>query len=209
MPIRALFFDLGGVLIQRVDRGRRGFWEKRLGISALEIAEQVWVSPIGRLALVGRATSEDVWAEFGRKFSLTSEELSCLETDFQDESTWESDLLDFIRTLRPTYKTGVISDAFINARARLSLVIPADSFDTMVFSAEEGLTKPDPSIFRRALERLNVSASEAIFVDDIPRIVEGARKLGMHAIQFHNSHQVIANIKTVLEIEEEQGLSHV
>ena len=113
MVIKALFFDLGGVLIQRVDRGKRGIWEKRLGISAIQIAEEVWTSPIGRMALIGRATHEDVWAEVARKFSLVPEELSRLEADFQDESVLDLDLLAFIRSLRPRYKTGVISDAFM------------------------------------------------------------------------------------------------
>jgi epoxide hydrolase-like predicted phosphatase len=201
MTIQALFFDLGGVLFQRVDHGRRGFWEKRLGIKAIQIAEEVWVSPIGRMALIGRATNEEVWTEIGKKFSLTGEELSRLEADFQEESVLDRDLLDYVRLLKPRYKTGIISDAFPSARSRLQSVIPPDCFDTMVFSAEEGVTKPDPIIFERAMARLGVSAEETIFVDDIPRIVAEALRLGIHAIQFRNSTQVKAEITDTLKRE--------
>ena len=79
----------------------------------------------------------------------------------------------------------------------------------MVFSAEEGVTKPDPIIFGRALERLEVSASESIFVDDIPRIVAGALRLGIHAIQFHDSKQVKLEIINILESEEVHSQQHV
>ncbi len=209
MAIKALFFDLGGVLIQRVDRGRRKFWEDRMGISANQIAFEVWLSPIGRLALVGQATHEQVWQEIGHKFSLTPEELSQFETDFQAESALDEGLLSFIRALRPAYKTGVISDAFLNARSRLQPVIPPDCFDIMVFSAEEGVTKPDPVIFERAMHRLGVSAQEAIFVDDIPHNVDGAQQIGMWSIQFHDSSQVRSDIHKILEREKQPSIFHV
>lgn len=205
MAIKALFFDLGGVLFQRVDRGRREFWELRLGISASQIPVEVWLSPIGRLALIGQATSDEVWQEIGRKFSLTPEELSRLETDFHDESYLDESLLDFIRSLRPAYKIGVISDAFSNARSLVAAVISPDCFDTFVYSAEEGMTKPDPLIFTRALHRLGVTAQETIFVDDMPHNVSVARALGMHAIQFHNSSQVCSDITRILESEKQTG----
>ncbi len=206
MVIKALFFDLGGVLFQRVDRGRRKFWEQRLGISANQIAAEVWISPIGRLALIGQATHEQVWTEIGRKFSLTPEELSQLESDFQAEAFIDEGLLDFIRSLRPQYRLGVISDAFLNARSRVEAVITTDCFDAMVFSAEEGVTKPDPIIFERALQRLGVMADQAIFVDDIPHNVDGAQKIGMHAIQFHDSSQVQSEISIILEQQRQASL---
>ncbi len=209
MTIKALFFDLGGVLIQRVNRGRRKFWEDRLGISANQIPAEVWLSPIGRMALIGQATHEQVWREIGRKFSLTPEELSQFETDFQAESALDECLLGFIRALRPTYKTGVISDAFLNARSRLQSVIPPDCFDIMVFSAEEGVTKPDRIIFERSLNRLGVSAQEAIFVDDIPHNVDGAQQIGICAIQFHDSSQVRSDIDKILEREKKPSIFHV
>jgi epoxide hydrolase-like predicted phosphatase len=201
MAIKALIFDIGGVLVQRVNRGRRKFWEARLGISADQIPVEVWLSPIGRLALIGRASHEDVWREIGRKFLLTSAELSQLEFDFQDESILDEPLLDFIHSLRPAYKIGVISDAFLDARSRVTALISTDCFDSLVFSAEEGITKPDPVIFTRALDRLGVTAPEAIFVDDMPLNVASAQKLGLHAVQFHNSAQARLEITKIIESE--------
>lgn len=56
-------------------------------------------------------------------------------------------------------------------------------FDAIVDSCEEGVRKPDPAIFRTALDRLGVSdPARAIFLDDFEGNVVAARALGMHAI---------------------------
>ena len=54
--------------------------------------------------------------------------------------------------------------------------------DLMVFSAEEGVAKPDPEIYRRTLDRLGVSPAEAVFIDDRPENVAAAQSLGIHAL---------------------------
>lgn len=58
----------------------------------------------------------------------------------------------------------------------------ADHFDDVVISAEVGLRKPDPAIFRLAAERLDVPASGCVFVDDLDLNVVAARELGMTAV---------------------------
>jgi putative hydrolase of the HAD superfamily len=56
-------------------------------------------------------------------------------------------------------------------------------FDSIVISDAEGIGKPDRRIFHRALEELNVTASQAVFVGDHPEVdVAGARAAGMRAV---------------------------
>lgn len=55
-------------------------------------------------------------------------------------------------------------------------------FDLVMMSNEVGLIKPDPAIFETALELLNVTPQQALFIDDIVENVEAARKLGMAGI---------------------------
>lgn len=55
--------------------------------------------------------------------------------------------------------------------------------ETIVTSAEAGMRKPDAAPFRLALERLGVSASEALFVgDSVAEDMEGARRAGIPAV---------------------------
>jgi putative hydrolase of the HAD superfamily len=56
-------------------------------------------------------------------------------------------------------------------------------FDTILISDAEGSSKPDPRIFRRALERLDITPTRSVFVGDHAEVdVAGARAAGMQAI---------------------------
>jgi len=55
--------------------------------------------------------------------------------------------------------------------------------DTVVISAELGVGKPDPAIFRAALDRLGATAADAMHVgDSVEHDVEGARAAGVRAV---------------------------
>jgi HAD superfamily hydrolase (TIGR01549 family) len=56
-------------------------------------------------------------------------------------------------------------------------------FELVVDSALEGVRKPDPEIFRRALARLRVAPDAALYAGDIPEVdVVGARAAGVDAV---------------------------
>ncbi len=57
-------------------------------------------------------------------------------------------------------------------------------FDHVTFSCEIGVLKPEPEIYEHALRGLGVAPAEAVFLDDRPENVEGARHLGLHAELF-------------------------
>jgi putative hydrolase of the HAD superfamily len=56
-----------------------------------------------------------------------------------------------------------------------------DLLDETFYSYELGVAKPDPAYFSTILERLDVPAAEALFVDDNVVNVESARSVGLHA----------------------------
>ncbi|MBW3659504.1 MAG: HAD family phosphatase [Actinobacteria bacterium] len=58
----------------------------------------------------------------------------------------------------------------------------ADVFDVLVISGEVGLRKPDPAIYRLALDQLGVEPEACAFVDDLDRNVDVARSLGMFGV---------------------------
>jgi FMN phosphatase YigB (HAD superfamily) len=54
----------------------------------------------------------------------------------------------------------------------------------LVYSHEEGMSKPDPRFYRLICHRLGVAPHETIFLDDKLPCVHGARAIGTHAVQF-------------------------
>jgi putative hydrolase of the HAD superfamily len=60
-------------------------------------------------------------------------------------------------------------------------------FDHTVFSADVGLWKPHPAVYRLALDALEVTAQEAIFIGDMPAYdIVGARRAGIRAVYKRN-----------------------
>ncbi|QSV16958.1 HAD family hydrolase [Photobacterium ganghwense] len=64
-----------------------------------------------------------------------------------------------------------------------------EHFDGATVSAELGLLKPQPEIYHSLLDQHALSASETVFIDDMPHNVRGAESVGITAIQFENAAQ--------------------
>ena len=193
----AVLFDIGGVLyIQNTSAYRK--WEVCLGLPEGRLSEIVYGNPVAQRATVGEATETEVWHHVEQRLGLTSDQLDALRHDVWEGGAWNTELLDFIRSLRPQYKTATISDAWPGAREGVKEYVNSDLFDVIVFSAEEGLSKPEPEIYRRALSRLDVVPQDAIYVDDRLKNVQGARQVGMHALHFADSVGVRQEIERLL-----------
>jgi putative hydrolase of the HAD superfamily len=74
----------------------------------------------------------------------------------------------------------------------------AEAFDVVILSAEVGLVKPDPAIYQLALDQLGVAAEAAVFLDDFRENVDGARQVGLQAIQFRTTEQAISDLEALL-----------
>jgi len=201
MTIKAVLFDIGGVLYHSVGVGPRRKWEQRLGLSKGQLAEIVFTNPVAWRATVGQATPDEVWQEVGKHLPLSAENLAALRVDFWRDGEWDLDLLGFIRAIKSKTKTGTVSDAWLDARQNVKPYINANIFDVIVFSAEEGIKKPDPEIYQRTLSRLSVEPDEAIFVDDRLANVAGARQIGMQAIHHVETQNTIAEILHLLQTQ--------
>jgi 2-haloacid dehalogenase len=78
-------------------------------------------------------------------------------------------------------------------RAREAAIF--DRFRDVVVSGDEKLVKPDAAIYELALKRFGLQAPEAVFIDDSPANVEGAAKLGIHAMLFTGANDFRAELE--------------
>jgi epoxide hydrolase-like predicted phosphatase len=108
-------------------------------------------------------------------------------------------LVAFLRSLKPRYTTGLISNAWSGLRAYIVSKKFDDAFHAMTISAEVGVTKPAAKIYQLALEQAEVQPEAAVFVDDFIENVEAARKLGMSAIHFRDAESTLAELKRLLQ----------
>ncbi len=194
--IRAVIFDMGGVILRTENQAGRRKWEKQLGLSDGELSRRVFTSQASELCAIGKLTEDAVWQEIAAQLKLDDTHMRELIRDFWAGDHVDLTLTQFIRDLRPRYKTAILSNAWTTGRWAITEKFGLGALtDTIITSAEEGVAKPDARIYRIALERLQVQPAEAIFVDDVAQNVQGAQAVGICGVQFFNTAQAIAEVE--------------
>ncbi len=194
-------FDIGGVLLRTEDQGPRRKWEVKLALPPGGLADAVFNSDVAMAASVGKATQVDVWRSVAERFKLDDVGLRALQRDFWAGDRLDEALIGFLRGLRPTYKTGIVSNAWLGVRPLYTHLFGLDDglVDAMIYSGEEGMAKPDPRIYQIALRRLDVQPHQAVFVDDFIENVIGAEAVGMQAVHFKTPAQGLSDVRRILD----------
>lgn len=201
MTIRAIVFDIGGVLEITPDLGLTAKWEQHLGLRRGEIDERLMDTWRG--GSIGTITEEDVHRNVGQLLGLSQEQLTAFMTDLWQEylGTLNVELTDYFRSLRPKYQTAILSNSFVGAREKEQAHYHFDEVcDFIIYSHEVGMSKPDPRIFALTCERLGLPPGEVIFLDDREVIIDAARAFGMQGILFKDNAQAIADIETCIRV---------
>ncbi len=199
MTIRAVIWDMGGVLLRTEDHKSRERQAEKLGLSRDKLEEMVFWGDYGSRAQLGEYTVEQHKENLRRVFDITSEEMTHFWEEFWAGDRVDMELIEYIRSLRSRYKTCLLSNAFSNLRRVIDEVWNfSDAFDEIIISAEVGLVKPDDRIYRLALDRLNVNPEEAVFIDDFLQNIEAARLINMKVVHFENSQQARTDLENLL-----------
>lgn len=95
------------------------------------------------------------------------------------------DIIPMLRELKKRgIRIGLISNCFSEEAIVIKKCVLYPYFDAVCLSFDEGLQKPDPAIFKRCMERLNVEADECLYVGDGGSSeLEAAETVGMKAVQ--------------------------
>lgn len=198
--IKAVIWDLGGVLVRTFDRSARAEWEARLGLEPYDLERAVFAGEVGRQAALGQATAQDVWQAVWAQLDLDPEQGRELQRDFWSGDGVDQDLIEYIRGLKSDYLVGLISNAWPELRRQIEQEwLIQDAFHSMVISAEVELAKPDPQIYQLMLDELSVAPEESIFIDDFEENVAAASALGMHTVRFENREQTIQEVNRLLD----------
>jgi FMN phosphatase YigB (HAD superfamily) len=188
---KAIIFDLGKVLIQfDFKRGYRAL-EGLCPYAAAEIPRR-----IGRTGLVerfetGLVEPRDFVEQFSRILDLHldydrfCEIWSCIFT----ETLIPESLLE---ALAARYRLLLLSNtnALHFAMLRGTYGHMLRHFHDLILSYEVGAMKPQPEIYREALQRAECLPGECFYTDDIADYVDAARQMGIDAVQFEAREQI-------------------
>ena len=199
MTIRSIFIDFGGVIVRTEDKEPRRLQAEKLGLTNRDLEKIIFESESSQRASTGEISEDDHWQAVARKLAVTREEADKITAQFFAGDRADNSLIDFLRSLRPERKVCLISNAWSGLRTFITRQKIDDVFDAMVISAEVGLIKPDPQIYRLALAKLGARPEESVFIDDVPANVAAARSIGMTGIDFAQPEQVLEELKLLLD----------
>jgi putative hydrolase of the HAD superfamily len=200
MTIRAVVFDIGGVLEITPDTGWGEGWEARLHLKPGELNERLM--DVWKDGSSGKISEVEVEQRIGEIMGMDQEQVEAFMADLWEEYLGELniELATYFASLRPRYQTAILSNSFAGARGKEQERYQfAEMCDLIIYSHEEGIAKPDRRIYELTCERLGVQPAEMIFLDDVECCVAAARESGIHAILFQNTAQAIADIQACLQ----------
>jgi glucose-1-phosphatase len=201
MPIKAIYFDLGGVIVRTEDKAPRTRLAAEFGLTYDEIDKVVngggYYGTAAR-ASIGAITEEAHWVSVTRRLNLPLDERPRIQKQFFGGDTIDWNIVNFLREMRKTHKVGLISNAWDGLRPWIRQQKFDDAFNYMTISAEVHIAKPGPKIYLHALGALGVKADEAVFVDDVEKNITACEAFGMHGVLFRTSEQALADVKRLL-----------
>ena len=191
--IKAVLFDLGNVL---VDFDHRIATVKLLpfcGKNKREICDFFLDSPLISLFEEGKITPEE--------FFLRIQQSIRLKLDYEDFVTIWNEIFFFSRKNQAVYelarhlktncKIALLSNTNILHFNYLKKSFPVwDIFDQMFLSFELKLKKPDPLIYKKVLEELNLPPEAVFYTDDREDFVRQAQLEGIRAVVFSGISQL-------------------
>lgn len=207
MPIRAVMFDIGGILEVIPEGGDPATrfpaldeeWERRLDVPAGHLTR--CYEAIAADGAFGRCTYDEWCARFRATSGMSQADFDMYMVAFWDiyMGNPNEELIAYFRGLRPRYRTAILSNSFVGAREQEEARYGFTSMvEVAIYSHEEGIRKPDPRIYALASERLGIPPGEIIFLDDVPENIDAARASGFQAILFTSTPQAIADVEALL-----------
>ncbi len=207
MPIRAVMFDIGGILEVIPEGGDPAVrfpaldveWEARLELPPGHLTQ--CYEAIAADGAFGRCTYEEWCARFQAASGIRQADFDAYMAAFWDiyMGNPNEELIAYFRALRPRYRTAILSNSFVGAREQEEARYGFTSMvDLAIYSHEEGIRKPDARIFALAAERVGFPPGEIVFLDDVPENVDAARAYGFQAVLFTSTPQAIADVEALL-----------
>ncbi|PDM40769.1 MULTISPECIES: HAD family hydrolase [unclassified Geobacillus] len=189
--MKAVIFDLDGTLLNR-DVSIQKFIEyqyERLQLWLSHIPKESYIARFIELDNRGYVWKDAVYQQMVKEFEIIG-------------ITWEDLLEDYMNHFhkscapfphlvwmleelkRKSLKLGIITNGKGQFQMHSIKVLGIEGyFDTILISEWEGISKPDPRLFQKAMDHLNVLPNESVFVGDHPiNDIQAARNIGMKTI---------------------------
>ena len=195
---KAIIFDLGNVLIHfDAERSARRF-ARQANVSFEKVWRHFFTSRVEKAYTRGEITTQEFFRHARQAFHL--------QVNFRTFSKlwndifWENKgIRPLLKNLSRRYPLYLISNTnalhFSHVRRRFPEIFR--HFRKAFPSHLVGRRKPDPRIYWRVLKTVKLRPEETVFIDDMPRFVRAAKKIGMKGIRFRSNAQLKKELRKV------------
>lgn len=174
--IKAIIFDCFGVLVGS------GYWNVYRSLGGDPVKDAGLIDQSLKAIDIGNLSQLELRDRMAEHLGISPEAYMAA---YNKDELPNPELFAYIRDqLRPTYKLAIVSNA---GPGIVEKRIPPELralFDVVIVSGDVGLLKPDPAIFRLAVEGLDVPPEHTVFIDDHAPYLLGAESIGMHTILY-------------------------
>ncbi len=192
-PIRCVLFDLGRVLIDFDHLIAARAIAARSTRSPQELFDFFFNSPLVMRFEEGALTPEAFFAQIKRQtgIDIGFREFVRIWNGIFFMNDHNKRVYQLAKSLRGRYRVGLLSNVNKLHFEYLRAAFPVfDIFDRIFTSYALGMTKPDPRIYRAALEAMGSAPQETFYVDDRAELIAAASALGLRAFVYTGVEQL-------------------
>ncbi|MFI0980411.1 HAD-IA family hydrolase [Streptomyces sp. NPDC021093] len=143
---------------------------------------------------VGEASREEYWQRVGARTDATYSPSLVTTLDRLDVESWLRPDEETLRMTEELMTAGtrlaVLSNAPLSLAAALHTLPWLGAFEQVICSSEIRTAKPDPDCYLKAVDLLETTVDEVIFIDDREVNVVGAQALGIRSVLFSDAAQL-------------------
>ena len=187
--IKSVIFDWGGVLIDDPAPGLMQYCAK-----ALKVSKEEYIKAHNKFEAdfqKGLIREDLFWEQICIELNVPKPKNPSLWAEaFEAAYVPRNDMFSMAASLQENgYRTTVLSNTEVPAMQHFHRQ-RYEMFDVQVFSCLEGVKKPDREIYELTLKKLGSQPEQAIFIDDKPNYINGAKEVGINTVLFQNIDQV-------------------
>ncbi len=196
LTIKSILFDLGNVLLLYDARKSARAFAKALQVPEEKLWEGFFISDFEKAYTRGEISSREFFKRASQYFPNSKMSFSEFSHHWNDIFTESPGMDGLLGALKQHYPLYLISNTNELHYGHIKKTFPVlRHFKKCFPSHQVGHRKPDPKIFYHVLKDIQLKPEETVFVDDITQFVEGARRVGMNAIQFTSIGELKRDLK--------------
>ena len=193
--IKAVLFDMGNVLLNYNAYKAAKQFAKECKVPLLKVWIHFFTSPVEKAYTRGEITSREFYRHSKEALNVPISYKTF--SHYWNDIFWENEGMDdLLKKLKKHYPLYLISNTndlhFRHVKKKFKLW---KHFKRLFPSHQVGHRKPDREIYEKVLKRIKMKPQETVFIDDVPKFVRGAKRVGMRAIRFRNKKQLVRDLK--------------